>query len=328
MSSQSFRSLHRKPLAASRSFARLDARLVLMFCCAKCGRVFTSKQGLQYHENSATACEKALKKAKFSSPTKQPPKQIVGKTVSPQNSSAQRPATSHGLTGAASRPSIQQNPVATVAATVLPAVVPTVTATVLVNRQPNTQQSPNNDDAVATCTTTAAGSSQSDQSRKRGSSAAAIASRFSAKGVLGGRASAASRERLPTESSHKTLCSTDGYYWFNYGGSKPKGCIFECCRACRISHVTNLNAAVAVSHIRNNLEMNCRCPVPGSCTCGKGIAAPLFVHSVCPAKRKRHFSGKQQCGCDEVRMHDASFCQIDLLQRGCISSVVGAAPIP
>ena len=213
-----------------------------MFACGDCGSVFSSKQRLQSHENSATACEKARKRAKYTSPTKHPPKEIVGKTVSPQNSSAQRLATSHGQTGAASRPSTQQNPVATVTATVLPAVVPTVTATVVANRQPNTQQSPNNDGAVATCTTTAAGPSQSDQSRKRGSSAAAIASRFSAKGVLGRRASAASRERLPTESSHKTLCSTDGYYWFNYGGSKPKGCIFECCRACRISHVIGPNA--------------------------------------------------------------------------------------
>ena len=270
-----------------------------MFTCANCGSVFSSKQRLQSHENSATACEKARKRAKYTTPTKQPSKQLVGKTASPQNSSAQRPASSHGQAGAVNRPTTQQDPVVT------------VTATVVANMQPNTQQSPNNDDAVATCTTTAAGSSQSDRSGIRGSSAAAVASRFSAKSVHVGRASAPSREPLPTESSHKTLCSTDGYYWANYGGSKSRGCIFECCRACRVSHVNNFNAAV--SHIRNNLEMSCKCPVPGSCTCGKGIAAPLFVHSVCPAKRKRIFSGKQQCGCEEVRLHDASFCQMDLL---------------
>ena len=111
VSSQSFRSLHGEPLAASRWFARLDARLVPMYCCAKCGRVFASKQCLQYHENSATACEKARKKAKFSSPTKHPSKQIVGETVSPQNSSAQTPVISHRQTGAVNGPSIQQNPV-------------------------------------------------------------------------------------------------------------------------------------------------------------------------------------------------------------------------
>ena len=267
-----------------------------MFICGNCGSVFSSKQRLQSHENSPTACEEARKKAKYTSPTKHPPKQIVGKTVSPQNSSAQRPATSHGQAGAVNSPTIQQIPVVT------------VQATVVAKRQPNTQQSRNNDDAVATCTTTAAGSSQSGRSGIRGLSAAAVASTFSAKSV---RAPAPSREPLPTESSHKTLCSTDGYYWANYGGSKSRGSIFECCRACRISHVSNLNAAV--SHIRNNVEMSCRCSVPGSCTCGKGIAAPLFVHSVCPAKRKRFFSGKQQCGCEEVCLHDASFCRIDTL---------------
>ena len=119
VSSQSYRSLHRKPLAASRSFARLDARLGPMYCCAKCGRVFASKQCLQYHENSATACEKALKKAKFSSPTKQPPKQIVGKTVSPQSSSVQRPATSQAQTGAVNGPCIQRNPVVNVTGTIV-----------------------------------------------------------------------------------------------------------------------------------------------------------------------------------------------------------------
>ena len=148
-----------------------------MFTCANCGSVFSSKQRLQSHENSATACEKARKRAKiasqtFASPTKCSSKQIVAQIASPHNSSLQRsaipyvqatvavnrrpasPATCHLPTGAVNGPSNQQNPVVVVATD------------------------------FATRTPTAAGSSQSGRPGIHGSSAAAVASRFSAKGVL------------------------------------------------------------------------------------------------------------------------------------------------
>ena len=271
-----------------------------MFTCANCGSVFSSKQRLQSHENSATACEKARKRAKiasqtFASPTTCSSKQIVAQIVSPHNSSLQRPAIPY------------------VEATVAVNRRPASPATVAVNG-PSNQQNPVVVVATdfATRTPTAAGSSQSCRPGIPGSSAAAVASRFSAKGVLAGRAFVASREPLPTESSHKTLCGSDGFYWSSYCGSKSRGSISECCRACRISHISNLNAAV--THIRNNEEMKCRCPVPGSCTCGKGIRSPLFVHSVCGAKRKRFFTqNKVECACEEHCPHDASFCEMDLL---------------
>ena len=140
-----------------------------MFTCANCGSVFSSKQRLQSHENSATACEKARKRAKiasqtFASPTKHPSKQVVGQIVSPHNSSLQRsaiphvqavavngrPATCHGPTGAVNGPSNQQNPVVVVAT------------------------------AVATRTPTAAGSSQSGRPGISGSSAAAGQDKYAA----------------------------------------------------------------------------------------------------------------------------------------------------
>ena len=171
-----------------------------MFTCANCGSVFSSKQRLQSHENSATACEKARKRAKiasqtFASPTTCSSKQIVAQIVSPHNSSLQRPAIPY------------------VEATVAVNRRPASPATVAVNG-PSNQQNPVVvvATALASRTTTAAGSSQSGRPGIPGSSAAAVASRFSAKGVLAGRAPAASREPLPTESSHKTLCGSDGFY--------------------------------------------------------------------------------------------------------------------